>query len=87
MTQPKHNLRELRERVMRDSPPYIEIYTALGAAIDALEDAVAIHEEYLSQIGRCVSKDYARLNMFPIKCAHLGVGFKFPEEKADEIPE
>lgn len=32
-----------------------------------------IWDEYLSQIGRCVSQDYGRLNVFPMYCEKLGV--------------
>ena len=32
-----------------------------------------IHDEYLSQIGTCVSQDYGRLNKFPIQCREKGI--------------
>jgi len=38
--------------------------------------ALEIHNEYLSQIGKCTSQDYARLNLFPIDCAKLGIKLK-----------
>lgn len=39
----------------------------------ALRMGLEICDEYLSQIARCVSQDYARLNEFPLLCAKLGV--------------
>ena len=39
----------------------------------ALQMGLEIHDEYMSQIGTCVSQDYARLNEFPMLCAELGV--------------
>lgn len=38
-----------------------------------LRMGLEIHDEYMTQIGKCVSQDYARLNEFPIECAKLGV--------------
>lgn len=50
------------------------------AAADAMEEmfrlllmGLEIHDEYLSQIGKCSSQNYARLNNFPVKCAKLGI--------------
>lgn len=39
----------------------------------ALKTALEIHDEYMGQIGHCVSQDYARLNEFPLQCRGLGV--------------
>jgi len=38
-----------------------------------LKMGLEIWDEYLSQIGTCVSQDYGRLNEFPIECKKHGV--------------
>lgn len=38
-----------------------------------LKTGLEIFDEYMAQIGICVSQDYAKLNQFPIDCAALGV--------------
>lgn len=45
----------------------------VAALRDALKMGLEIWDEYLSQIGTCVSQDYGRLNDFPIICKNLGV--------------
>lgn len=67
------------------SPPDFEVgHSGMHRTLDEtrLENAelrrllkvgLEIWDEYLSQIGQCVSQDYGRLNEFPIDCAKLGI--------------
>ena len=59
--------RDLDEFTIREWIVLVQQYQA------ALKTALQIHDEFLSQIGRCTSQDYARLNEFPITCRELGV--------------
>ena len=43
-----------------------------------------IWDEYMSQIGTCVSQDYGRLNQFPIDAAAQGI--KLDDEKESQKP-
>lgn len=58
----------LRWRLLRERTPPRE-----AEVRRALLMGLQIWDEYLSQIGRCVSQDYARLNEFPLLCTKLGV--------------
>jgi len=40
---------------------------------ETLKLGLEIHDEYLSQIGKCVSQDYGRLNEFPVRCREHGL--------------
>lgn len=57
-----------RRRINKAANPYAE-----GTYQHALFVAQQIWDEYMSQIGGCVSQDYARLVSFPSLCAKLGV--------------
>ena len=50
-----------------------EMRAELNASRHALRMGLEIWDEYMSQIGTCVSQDYGRLNKFPMACERLGV--------------
>lgn len=50
-----------------------ELRGELAEARRLLKVGLEIWDEYLSQIGTCVSQDYGRLNQFPIDCAKIGI--------------
>ena len=55
-----------------------ELRAELATARKTLRMGLEIWDEYMSQIGHCVSQDYGRLNEFPMACERLGVSLHDP---------